>query len=204
METLPEDKKEKARDAVVNLVLRLKGLKDEEEEVGSSNEGPSELSDVDSDDSDADLEILRKNLSQGNVASVDSSFEEESEVAVGDSQFTSTPQRPPSRPRTPASGKKKSNVSELKAEIIEQVYDGLDKLSKKKNSFKKSKKELLTLIDEEYPAELQEVARLLYAKPVTQVSVERLFSALKIFKEDSRSRLKEDILSALLILKANQ
>jgi hypothetical protein len=185
METLPEDKKEKARDVVANLVLRLKGLKDEEEGVGSSSEGSSELSDVDSDDSDADLEILRKNLSQGNVASAGSSFEEESEVAVGDSQFTSTPQRPPSRPRTPASGKK-SNASELQAEIIE------------------SKKELLTLIDEEYPAELQEVARLLQAKPVTQVSVERLFSALKILKEDSRSRLKEDILSSLLILKANQ
>jgi hypothetical protein len=64
METLPEGKKEKARDAVVNLVLRLKGLKDEEEEVGSSSEGSSELSDVDSDVSDANLEILRKNLSQ--------------------------------------------------------------------------------------------------------------------------------------------
>jgi hypothetical protein len=39
--------------------------------------------------------------------------------------------------------------------------------------------------------------------PVTQVSVERLFSALKIFKRDQRSRLKEDILNALLLLKAN-
>ena len=36
-----------------------------------------------------------------------------------------------------------------------------------------------------------------------QVSVERLFSSLKIFKSDRRSRLKEDILNALLFLKSN-
>ena len=36
-----------------------------------------------------------------------------------------------------------------------------------------------------------------------QVSEERLFSSLKIFKSDRRSRLKEDILNALLFLKSN-
>ncbi len=69
---------------------------------------------------------------------------------------------------------------------------------------KKSKKNLLDLIEEEYPAELQDIARLLYSMPVTQVSVERLFSALKIFKSDLRNRLKEDVLDALLFLKANR
>ena len=34
--------------------------------------------------------------------------------------------------------------------------------------------------------------------PVTQVSVERLFSALKLLLTDTRSRLKEDILQAVL------
>jgi hypothetical protein len=38
---------------------------------------------------------------------------------------------------------------------------------------------------------------------VTQVSVKRLFSALKIFMRDEQNRLKEDILNALLLLKAN-
>ena len=44
---------------------------------------------------------------------------------------------------------------------------------------------------------------LLYTMPVTQVSVERMFSALKLYKTDLRSRLKDDILNAMMILKAN-
>ena len=56
---------------------------------------------------------------------------------------------------------------------------------------------------ENYPEVLQEVARILRAMPPTQVSVERLFSALRLFKTDLRSCLKEDILHALLLLKAN-
>jgi len=55
-----------------------------------------------------------------------------------------------------------------------------------------------------WPKVLQDVALLLLAMPVTQVSVERLFSALKLIKTDSRNRLKEDILDALLLLKAVQ
>ena len=54
-----------------------------------------------------------------------------------------------------------------------------------------------------YPEDLREVAALSVAMPPTQVSVERLFSSLKIFKSDRRSRLKEDILNALLFLKSN-
>ena len=42
------------------------------------------------------------------------------------------------------------------------------------------------------------------AMSVTQVSVERLFSALKLFKTDHRNKLKEDILDALLFLRANK
>jgi len=55
-----------------------------------------------------------------------------------------------------------------------------------------------------WPKVLQDVALLLLAMPVTQVSVERLFSALKLIKTDSRNRLKVDILDALLLLKAVQ
>ena len=43
----------------------------------------------------------------------------------------------------------------------------------------------------------------LQAMPPTQVSVERLFSALKLQKSDLRSRIKADALDALLLLKAN-
>ena len=57
---------------------------------------------------------------------------------------------------------------------------------------------------EHYPAELQEVAHLMLVMPVTQVSVERLFSALKIYKSDLRNTLKADILSDMLLIKANK
>ena len=50
---------------------------------------------------------------------------------------------------------------------------------------------------------IKEVARLLQAMPPTQVSVERLFSALKLQKSDLRNRIKADALDALLLLKAS-
>jgi hypothetical protein len=92
----------------------------------------------------------------------------------------------------------------MKTEVVIAVNTGIDKLMQQRNALRKTKKDLLALIEEDYSAKLRDVARLLYSKPVTQVSVERLFSALKIFKGDLRNRLKEDILSALLVLKANQ
>ena len=60
------------------------------------------------------------------------------------------------------------------------------------------------LIMKEYPKSIKDVALLLAAMPVSQVSVERLFSALKLYKSDTRNRLKEDILNAMLVLKANK
>ena len=82
--------------------------------------------------------------------------------------------------------------------IRTSVLKGLETL-------KESRKELKKLSDpiSQYPDVLKDAARLLRAMPPTQVSVERLFSALKIFKSDLRSCLKSDILNALLLLKAN-
>ena len=74
---------------------------------------------------------------------------------------------------------------------------------KRLETLKESRKVLKKLSDliSKYPDVLKDAARLLRAMPPTQVSVERLFSALKIFKSDLRSCLKADILNALL--KAN-
>jgi hypothetical protein len=72
----------------------------------------------------------------------------------------------------------------MKTEVIIAVNTGIDKLIQRRNALMKTKKDLLALMEEDYSAELRDVARLLYSKPVTQVSVERLFSALKIFKGD--------------------
>ena len=84
------------------------------------------------------------------------------------------------------------------------VKAALQKLSERKLILKKMKKDMVDLIKEEYPEPLKEVSLLLLAMPVTQVSVERLFSALKIYKSDRRNRLKDDILNSLLILKTNK
>ena len=39
--------------------------------------------------------------------------------------------------------------------------------------------------------------------PVTQVSVERLFSAMKLLLTDLRSRLKPDAVEAMLLIRSN-
>ena len=54
-----------------------------------------------------------------------------------------------------------------------------------------------------YPAILQKVAYTVTALPSTQVSVERLFSALRIIRSDLRTSMKEDLLEAILFLRTN-
>ena len=52
-----------------------------------------------------------------------------------------------------------------------------------------------------YPEIIRDVARTVTAMPPTQVSVERLFSALKIIKSDLRASMKEDLAEAILFLR---
>ena len=54
-----------------------------------------------------------------------------------------------------------------------------------------------------YPERVQHVTWVISALPVTQISVERLFSALKILLIDARSRLKADLVKAILFLRTN-
>ena len=81
------------------------------------------------------------------------------------------------------------------------LSNALEILAREKPTIKKVKdlREAIKL----YPEELQEVSLLLATMPVTQVSVERLFSALKLLKSDLRNRLKEDIIADILLLRAN-
>ena len=46
-------------------------------------------------------------------------------------------------------------------------------------------------------------AKILSAMPVTQVSVERLFSSMKFILSDHRASMKQDLLDAILFLRAN-
>ena len=54
-----------------------------------------------------------------------------------------------------------------------------------------------------YPAILQKVTYTITALPSTQVSVERLFSALRIIRLDLQTLMKDDLLEAILFLCTN-
>jgi len=191
MELLPPASVETAKKAVSNLALRLQGLEDPDVIAVEDNEVT--ICSEEDTDSDEDMRSLRKK--QRPSCSSSDSDEELPDVETA----AAAPSAP--RPMTPAGTRKSPDV---KAQIVNGVNAGIEKLMEQRSAMKKTKKNLLTVIEEDYPLEIKDVARLLCAKPVTQVSVERLFSALKIFKRDHRSRLKEDILNALLLLKANQ
>lgn len=51
---------------------------------------------------------------------------------------------------------------------------------------------------------LAELAMILHGTPVTQLSVERSFSAMKIFLRAQRNKLATDVLNDLVFVKANQ
>jgi len=54
-----------------------------------------------------------------------------------------------------------------------------------------------------YPEIIRDAAMIVTPLPPTQVSVERLFSALRFIKSDSRALMKEDIMEAILFLRTN-
>ena len=59
--------------------------------------------------------------------------------------------------------------------------------------------EIIDTLDEP----LLTTAKILSAMPVTQVSVERLFSPMKFILSDHRASMKQDLLDAILFLRAN-
>jgi hypothetical protein len=69
--------------------------------------------------------------------------------------------------------------------------------------FDRSSKLTIQQAISKYPALVQEVAAILTGLPTTQVSVERLFSGLKIVKSDLRASLKADVIDAILFLRTN-
>jgi bifunctional polynucleotide phosphatase/kinase len=177
MEMLPMDSAEKAIQTITSLALRIQGLdEDDSKQIITDDDDDDAMSSSSEDsatDSDEEMRVLRKKQRRTCAS------------------FSSRP------------GEKLSETASPAAQTITGVKAAIEKLKNQRIALKKTKKDLLTLINEDYPEELKEVALLLCTMPVTQVSVERLFSALKIFKRDQRSRLKEDILNALLLLKAN-
>ena len=95
----------------------------------------------------------------------------------------------------------KAEISAHDLEISKFKEEFFKELNEIKNFNKKSKKilEVLPL----HPENVKNVARIITAMPPTQVSVKRLFSALKIIKSDLRASMKEDLIEAVLFLGTN-
>ena len=97
---------------------------------------------------------------------------------------------------------KRSQSGAVKArDEITQGFQDLEGL--RGNGVIKKKSDVWKAIDEHYPECIKSAARVILAMPPTQVSVERLFSSLKILKSDRRNRLKADLLDAMLFLRSN-
>ena len=103
-----------------------------------------------------------------------------------------------------------SNIKHFKVEIKkpidleeskfkEDFFIALKEVEKYNRSTKLSIDEVLPL----YPEIIRNVARTITAMPPTQVSVERLFSALRITKSDIRASIKDDLAEAILFLRTN-
>jgi hypothetical protein len=75
----------------------------------------------------------------------------------------------------------------MKTEVDIAVNAGIDKLMQQRNALRGTKKDLLALLVEDYPDMLRGVACHLFTKPVTSVTVERFYLALKIFNRDLRN-----------------
>ena len=71
------------------------------------------------------------------------------------------------------------------------------------HKMRKEKLDIHVAIDKFYPDAIKYVSHVLITHPPTQVSVERLFSSLKILKSDRRNRLKHDTIDDILFLKTN-
>jgi len=93
-------------------------------------------------------------------------------------------------------------VSPQLTDIAQRKKDFSQALLEVEN-FDRSKK--LSVMDAlpSYPEIIQKVAYAVTALPTTQVSVERLFSSLRIIKSDLRNRLGEDLINAILFLRTN-
>ncbi|GFG29456.1 hypothetical protein Cfor_08213, partial [Coptotermes formosanus] len=79
----------------------------------------------------------------------------------------------------------------------QEFYKALKEVEKYDRSSKLTVEEAILV----YPEIVSDVARIVTAIPPTQVSVERLFSALKIIKSDLRASMKEDLAEAILFLR---
>lgn len=90
-----------------------------------------------------------------------------------------------------------------KLNSLERFRQQFDSALKEVKQFDRTSRLTLKQAISMYPDTVKEVAATVSGLPATQVSVERLFSALRIIKSDLRGSLKEDTINAILFLRAN-
>ena len=85
------------------------------------------------------------------------------------------------------------------AQIKQKVTSSIEKMEK----LGRLKADSVWKIIDTFDEPLLTTAKILSALPVTQVSVERLFSSIKFILSDHRASIKQDLLDAILFLQAN-
>ena len=85
------------------------------------------------------------------------------------------------------------------AQIKQKVTSSIEKMERLGRLKADSVWKIIDTLDEP----LLRTAKILSAMPVTQVSVERLFSSMKFILSDHRTSMKQDLLDAILFLRAN-
>lgn len=166
---LTEEQINRAKNALFELTVRMKGLRvGNETTAGSFDQSTHELSSTLSDtvESEDDFEKY---------------LNEQEEI-----------KRPRLGPNIVDEG---DSISKFKNEF----YDALKTVEKIDRAYNLNVKMAI----QRYPEIIKDSALTVTALPPTQVSVERLFSALKILKTDLRASTNADLIEAMLFLRIN-
>lgn len=99
--------------------------------------------------------------------------------------------------RTRLTNPENEPVEIQKSKFQQEFLEGLKEIEKYDRLSKLNVEDAIAI----YPEIIRNAARSVTAMPPTQVSVERLFSTLKIIKTDLRSSMKDDLAEAILILR---
>jgi hypothetical protein len=189
--------------------LKCKGLSTEDQALtGAALEEVNTSSSSLEPDSDEELKKLwQRQKSEEESRNIFSEDEEEMELLSQGGGPCPGPSRVPTPKRQKISSSDSANAEGrdlTPPEVVrKQISNSLDIIAKNRSALRKAKMPIWELINKQFPEELKEVALLLVGMPPTQVSVERLFSSLRILKTDHRNRLGEGILNAMMFLRSN-
>ena len=172
--SLTESQQSKAKATLFNVAIRMTGLDKEIENPVQEQEDEGTASPV----------SITMTQSSGSSEDEYEKFLDEKERA---------------RKRQRFEGEKRENFPCKISKFRHAFYTALTKVE----TFDRSSKLTIDKAIPLYPKIVQEVAIAVTALPPSQVSVERLFSALRIIKTDLRGRLKEDLVDSTLFLRTN-